>query len=272
MGEANRVHDYSWSLFIATIGIGLLVKGFWSGWLVLLGALVAAPVMVGVFNNWLQGRREPQNEAYIYKWRGIILFVFGLGMAWYEGYKNDSQAELGYFDNYEWSSGSRGYLAKTLGEVRAAGFIDDRRGVAREWVAFRGYTDNLVEPFGRCVSDHIYNKEKTITVAKVLNWCDTTWQATGSLDGYFDFGEILKQFSGWDGAHKGFEKYVKDNLHDRGTYEHINTGWRLDRDVGHLVVAMKFRAADVAGVLGVHQLQAVVAAKSGQLLAVDVLD
>ncbi|MDB5252849.1 MAG: VHMLp45 [Flaviaesturariibacter sp.] len=52
-------------------------------------------------------------------------------------------------------------------------------------------------------------------------------------------------FSSWDGSHKQLEKYIKDNLNDPGSYEHIKTRY-WDQD-DHLVVSTEYTAKNAYG-------------------------
>ena len=56
---------------------------------------------------------------------------------------------------------------------------------------------------------------------------------------------IDKQFSGWDGSHRGLTKYIKENMNDPDSYEHIETRF-MDRG-DHIFVATKFRGANAFG-------------------------
>lgn len=57
--------------------------------------------------------------------------------------------------------------------------------------------------------------------------------------------EIEKQFSAWDGAHTNLERYIKKNMNDPDSYEHIETNYWDMKD--HLVVMTKFRGKNAFG-------------------------
>ena len=50
---------------------------------------------------------------------------------------------------------------------------------------------------------------------------------------------IKKQFSEWDGSHRNLEAYIKRNMNDPSSYEHVET--RYEAKDSHLIVATKFR-------------------------------
>lgn len=56
---------------------------------------------------------------------------------------------------------------------------------------------------------------------------------------------VEKQFSSWDGSHRGLTKIIKDNMNDPDTYDHMETRFR---DLGdYLLVTTKFRGANAFG-------------------------
>ena len=57
--------------------------------------------------------------------------------------------------------------------------------------------------------------------------------------------EIEKQFNSWDGSHMNLEKYIKDNMNDPNSYEHVET--RYFDMKNHLVVITKFRGKNTFG-------------------------
>lgn len=57
--------------------------------------------------------------------------------------------------------------------------------------------------------------------------------------------KIEDQFSSWDGSHKNLTKYIKDNMNDPDSYEHIETKYYDMND--HLIVITKFRGTNSFG-------------------------
>ncbi len=56
---------------------------------------------------------------------------------------------------------------------------------------------------------------------------------------------IEKQFSAYDGSHRGLEKYIKDNMNDPDSYDHIETRFADKGD--YILVMTKFRGANAFG-------------------------
>lgn len=52
--------------------------------------------------------------------------------------------------------------------------------------------------------------------------------------------KILAQFSSWSGSHRRLEKYIKKNLKDPDSYDHVETKYRDNGD--HIVVYTTYRA------------------------------
>lgn len=57
--------------------------------------------------------------------------------------------------------------------------------------------------------------------------------------------KIEQQFSAWDGSHRNLETYIKRNMNDADSYEHVETSyWDLN---DHIVVMTKFRGKNAYG-------------------------
>lgn len=57
--------------------------------------------------------------------------------------------------------------------------------------------------------------------------------------------KILKQFSSWDGSHSNLKKWVKNNMNDPKSFEHVETTYTDKGD--YLLVYMKFRGKNAFG-------------------------
>jgi hypothetical protein len=58
---------------------------------------------------------------------------------------------------------------------------------------------------------------------------------------------VQKQFSSWDGSHKGLTGYIKRSLTNPASFEHVNT--RYDDRLVHVVVTTTYRFRNGAGEL-----------------------
>ena len=64
--------------------------------------------------------------------------------------------------------------------------------------------------------------------------------------------------SGWNGAHAGVEKYVKANLRDPDSYDHIETRITPVNERGEHALVMKYRAKNGFGGMNVESLVATI--------------
>jgi hypothetical protein len=56
---------------------------------------------------------------------------------------------------------------------------------------------------------------------------------------------VEKYFSKWSGSHRGVEKYIKDNMNDPDSYEHVKTTYLESPE--YLVVTTKYRGKNKFG-------------------------
>lgn len=57
--------------------------------------------------------------------------------------------------------------------------------------------------------------------------------------------KIEKQFSAWDGSHRGLTKLIKQSMNDPDSYDHVETGYWDKGD--HLIVKTTFRGKNAFG-------------------------
>jgi len=57
--------------------------------------------------------------------------------------------------------------------------------------------------------------------------------------------DIEEQFSAWDGSHRALTKYVKEQMNDPDSFEHVETKYWDMKD--HLIVSMTFRGKNAFG-------------------------
>lgn len=65
---------------------------------------------------------------------------------------------------------------------------------------------------------------------------------------------IESGFSAWDGSHRALERWIKKNLKDPDSYEHIETRYGDKGD--HLIVNTKYRARNSFGGMTIEQVSA----------------
>jgi len=78
--------------------------------------------------------------------------------------------------------------------------------------------------------------------------------------------EIEKAFSAWDGSHYELTKYVKERMHDAGSFKHVSSTWR-ESDSGTIIVTMVYSGNNAYGARVKSQVEAK-ALVSGELVQV----
>ncbi|MBY6963887.1 hypothetical protein HYH87_18280, partial [Clostridium botulinum] len=66
---------------------------------------------------------------------------------------------------------------------------------------------------------------------------------------------VKRQFSGWDGSHRGLVKLVKENMNDAKSFEHMETKYSVDGRNG-IKIYMKFRGANAFGAKVINTVEA----------------
>nr|NQU93701.1 hypothetical protein [Bacteroidota bacterium] len=75
------------------------------------------------------------------------------------------------------------------------------------------------------------------------------------------------QFNAWDGSHIGLTRYIKNNMNDPDSYEHIETKyWDM---VDHLVVLTRFRGENPFGGKVINSIKAKVDLQGSVLEIID---
>lgn len=67
--------------------------------------------------------------------------------------------------------------------------------------------------------------------------------------------QVQQGFSAWDGSHRQLERWIKKNLKDPDSYEHIETSY-IDKGGNELVVLTKYRARNGFGGMTIGQTAA----------------
>lgn len=78
--------------------------------------------------------------------------------------------------------------------------------------------------------------------------------------------KIEDQFSLWDGSHKNLKKYIKDNMNDPDSFEHVKTVYWDMND--HLVVLMEFRGSNAFGGIVKNSVKAKINIENGEVIEI----
>lgn len=74
------------------------------------------------------------------------------------------------------------------------------------------------------------------------------------------------QFSSWDGSHRKLVEAVKRDLHDPGSFSHVETAYDADAKDGHLYVVMDYRAKNKLGAVVLERAGATIEPRTGEIL------
>lgn len=77
--------------------------------------------------------------------------------------------------------------------------------------------------------------------------------------------EIEKEFSAWDGSHRGLTRAIKKVMNDPSSYDHVETSYSDRGD--HLIVKTIFRGSNAFGAIVRNTIKAKVS-NDGQVLAI----
>ncbi len=114
---------------------------------------------------------------------------------------------------------------KTLAELKnePKGTI---RKVAMEFAKANGISENYYDTMYDCLAYYTYTKLDTFKVQKMLNWCKEDYDNNRTKE-YINIESLLEDFSPWDGSYRPLEQYIKSNMKDSSSYEHIKTTYRF---------------------------------------------
>jgi hypothetical protein len=85
---------------------------------------------------------------------------------------------------------------------------------------------------------------------------------------FWKLEKVNESFSVYDGRHINLAMYVKDNLNDPGSFEHVKTDWGYHKeDSNKIVIYMEFRGKNAFGALVKNNVTAI-ADLEGNLLEI----
>ena len=157
----------------------------------------------------------------------------------------------------------------TLGEYKKES-KNKRHEIVVKFIEHKGLPKSAEEGFYNCLSQMVYSKSEKLTVREVLGWCYNDYSADPtSLTKRVNFDNFDNQFSGWDGSHRALEKFIKANMNDEGSYEHIKTGYRLVLDENpRAIVNTTFSGRNAYGAVVKQTVSAAVNIETGAILEI----
>lgn len=148
----------------------------------------------------------------------------------------------------------------------------DRKEVAEEFVQFYDLPEVASQDFHSCLSYMVRYKSDELPIGHLLGWCKQDYDTDPMklADNYVDHDKFESNFSGWDGSHIKLERFIEDNMNDPGSYEHVETRYRLvlNSEPKHAVVTTKFRGRNAYGGMVLNTVTAKVDVEEGTVLEI----
>ena len=120
-----------------------------------------------------------------------------------------------------------------------------------------------------CLGYMVYTKSEDIKTKEILNVCKNDL-LNNSKYIYYNKAWLLADFSQWDGSYRPLENYIKENMNDPSSYEHIKTmysfvlhGKKLTRP--YMNVITEYRGKNAYGAIVKGHTTAKVDAKTKEM-------
>lgn len=158
-------------------------------------------------------------------------------------------------------------LNKTLEELRnkPKGTI---KKVAIEFAKANNLEESYYNTMYDCLAYLTYNKQQDFTVEKMLGWCKDDYNNKDKKAIYYNEEWLLSDFSSWNGSYTPLEQFIKTNMNDSSSYEHIKTTYRMvffGTDRPHMVVITQFKGTNSFGGIVTNTISCKVDAKTKEL-------
>jgi hypothetical protein len=76
-----------------------------------------------------------------------------------------------------------------------------------------------------------------------------------------------KQFSGWSGAHIKTERFIKQNLKDPDSYDHVSTRYKVNNE-DTLIILTTYRAKNSFGATILETTKVLVSSENGDVIRI----
>ncbi|WP_294962263.1 hypothetical protein [Sulfurimonas sp.] len=149
---------------------------------------------------------------------------------------------------------------KTLKEATQLS-LGSLKKITSSYVKEKQIPSSYNDMFYNCLGQLIYDKDKTFTIEKMMDWCHQDYTSSnGKLKDYYNTAELFKDFSAYDGTYRPLELLIKNSMQDSSSYEHIDTSYRLvyyGTERPYMFVETKYKGKNSFGAI----VKAVVTAK-----------
>lgn len=160
-------------------------------------------------------------------------------------------------------------LSKTLRDASMMS-TEEKRLAINGFLSEKKIDQKNANDFYDCLSQRIWEKSGDLNVKTVVEWCEQEFKENKGKfkNKYMNLDNLSSQFSAWDGAHRGLEKFIKSQMNDPSSYEHEKTTYRVvfNGKDPHLFVNMNYFGKNAFGGKVKAQTQAKIDLKTGQIL------
>ncbi len=116
---------------------------------------------------------------------------------------------------------------KTLQDAKALS-LQTLNEIASDFVKINTIDKTYDKKFYNCLGQLLYDKDESYTVDKILGMCKQDYDLShGEMKDYINTANLMVDFSPWNGSYKPLENYIKNNLKDPSSYEHVKTMYGL---------------------------------------------
>lgn len=148
----------------------------------------------------------------------------------------------------------------------------EQKEILGDYLAQSDINEEYSYEFFRCMSDMVNSKADDLSLSKVMGWCKTEFESNGKsfIRYYVDYQKLKSQFSLYDGSHRELEQLIKNNMNDSGSYEHVQTRYRVVKDGEDSYVALvtEFRGANAFGGIVKQTVHAKADLQTGEIIEI----
>lgn len=115
------------------------------------------------------------------------------------------------------------YKNKTLKDAQTLS-LQALNNIASDFVKINAIDKAYDTKFYNCLGQLLYDKDESYTVDKILGMCKQDYDLSqGKMKNYINTANIMVDFSPLDGSYRPLSNYIKGNLKDPSSYEHVKT-------------------------------------------------
>lgn len=116
---------------------------------------------------------------------------------------------------------------KTLKDAQTLS-LQALKDISSDFVKINTIDKTYEAKFYNCLGQLMYDMDESYTVDKILGMCKQDYDLShGKMKDYINTANLMVDFSPWNGSYRPLENYIKGNLKDPSSYEHVKTMYGL---------------------------------------------